>query len=57
MTIPKQNSHDTTIDEIHRVRREISDKFGGDITAILEDARKRQEVWDAPFGEAPLTTR
>jgi hypothetical protein len=30
------------IEEIHRVRREISDRFGRDLDAIVEDARKRQ---------------
>ena len=42
MMIQKQNNRDTTIDEIHRTRQQIADKFGGDIAAILEDARKRQ---------------
>ena len=34
---------DTTIADIHRTRERISDAFGGDIRAITEDARKRQE--------------
>ena len=34
---------DTTIAEIHKTRERISDAFGGDIRAITEDARKRQE--------------
>ena len=34
---------DPVIDEIHRVRREIADKFGEDFAAMLEDARRRQE--------------
>ena len=32
---------DTVIAEIHRTRREISDRFGGDIDAIAEDAARR----------------
>jgi len=34
---------DTTISDIHKTRERISDAFGGDIHAITEDARKRQE--------------
>jgi len=34
---------DTTIADIHKIRERISDAFGGDIHAITEDARKRQE--------------
>jgi hypothetical protein len=46
-------SLDTTIDDIHRVREQMAAKFGGDLNAILEDARKRQEasgraVWQGP---------
>lgn len=37
------NNVDTTLADIHRTRRRISDAFGGDIRAISEDARKRQE--------------
>ena len=33
---------DTTIEDIHRTRRRIAEKFGGDLSAILEDARQRQ---------------
>ena len=39
---------DPVIDEIHRVRREIADKFGGDFAAMLEDARRRQESSGRP---------
>jgi hypothetical protein len=43
---------DTTIDDIHRTRERIHDAFGGDIKAMLEDARKRQAasgrpIWDS----------
>ena len=34
---------DTTIADIHKTRERISDAHGGDIHAITEDARKRQE--------------
>ena len=42
--IRKTSNRDTTIDEIHQVREQIADKFNGNIEAILEDARKRQEA-------------
>ncbi len=50
---------DTTIDDIHRIRREISDRFGGDLHAIVEDARKRQAaagrpVWQPGAENHPL---
>ena len=41
--IKNSNGIDTTISDIHRTRSRISDAFRGDIHAITEDARKRQE--------------
>jgi hypothetical protein len=41
---PKKSKRDTTIEDIHRQRQEMAEKFGGNIAAILEDARKRQEA-------------
>lgn len=43
-----QKASDSPIDEIHRIRREISDRFGGDIVAIAEDAARRQAAADRP---------
>lgn len=40
--IQKQTMTDPVLDEIHRTRREISERFDGDLHAILDDARKRQ---------------
>jgi hypothetical protein len=34
-------SHDSVIDEIHRVRREISEEFGGDVHAFFSFIRDR----------------
>jgi hypothetical protein len=34
---------DTTIADIHRIREQIWEKFGGDIGAIIRDAQRRQE--------------
>ena len=40
---------ETPIEEIHRVRREISDRFGGDIAAIAADAAKRSAASERPM--------
>ena len=40
---------ETLIEEIHRIRREISARFGGDIAAIAEDAAKRQLAAGRPI--------
>jgi hypothetical protein len=47
--IQKPTTTDPVIEEIHRVRREISDRFGGDLRAIVEDARKRQAASGRPM--------
>jgi hypothetical protein len=39
--IQKQKS-DSVIAEIHQTRREISERFNGDVFAIAEDAARRQ---------------
>ena len=43
-----QKPTESPIDEIHRIRREISDRFAGDITAIAEDAAHRQAASNRP---------
>jgi hypothetical protein len=43
-----QKPTESPIDEIHRTRREISDRFGGDIVAIAEDAARRQAAANRP---------
>jgi len=43
MTRTTNSGRDTTIADIHKIREQISDAFGGNIRAITEDARKRQE--------------
>jgi hypothetical protein len=40
---------DPIVEEIHRVRREISERFGGDFVAMLDDARRRQEASGRPI--------
>ena len=46
--IQKAKTTDPILDEIHRTRREIADRFNGDLRAILDDARKRQAVSGRP---------
>ena len=44
MTKPTtRNRTDKTIAELHEIRERIADAFGGDIHAITEEARTRQE--------------
>ena len=43
-----QKKSDSTIDDIHQIRREISDRFGGDLFAIAEDAARRQAASNRP---------
>ena len=38
------SSSDSTIRDIHAIREQLSEKFGGDIAAILADARQRQST-------------
>jgi len=46
---------ETPIEEIHRIRREISDRFGGDIAAIAADAARRARDSGRPMWQ-PKTT-
>ena len=43
-----QNMTDSVIEEIHRTREEISERFGGNIAAIAEDAARRQAASNRP---------
>jgi starvation-inducible outer membrane lipoprotein len=48
MSTRNESERDTTIEDIHRIRREISERFGGDVFAISEDARRRQALSGRP---------
>lgn len=50
----KRMATDLVIDEIHQTRREISDRFGGDLHAILADARQRQAASGHPVWSQEL---
>ncbi len=43
-----QKTTESPIEDIHRTRREISDRFGGDVVAIAEDAARRQAASNRP---------
>lgn len=40
---------DPVIEEIHKTRREIAERFNYDITKISEDARRRQALEGRPL--------
>lgn len=56
MTLNTTN-RDTIIDEIHETRRQIAEKFGGDIATILEDARKRQAAEGRPVWQGAASKK
>jgi hypothetical protein len=51
--IQKKNEIDTIVEEIHQTRRRIAEKFGYDVAAISEDARRRQEASGRPVWKGP----
>ena len=57
MMTQKKNDRDTIIEEIHRTRRRMAEKFGGDLAAILEDARKRQAASGRPVWQGPSSNK
>lgn len=46
--IQKPNT-ESSIEEIHRIREAISDRFGGDLDAIANDAARRQATSNRPI--------
>jgi hypothetical protein len=51
------HSTDTVIEEIHRTRRRMAEKFGGQIAAILDDARRRQAASGRPVWQRTSSNR
>jgi hypothetical protein len=45
----QKSTTDSVIEEIHRMRREISARFNGDIAAIADDAARRQATSGRPM--------
>ena len=52
-----QKKTDSTIAEIHDVRRKISDRFGGDVYAIARDAAARQAASKRPVWKSGTQER
>ena len=53
----QKSTAESPIDEIHRIRREISDRFGGDISAIADDAAQRQAASGRPVWQPKSTNK
>jgi hypothetical protein len=51
----QKSKTETPIEEIHRIRREISDRFGGDIAAIAADADRRAQASGRPIWQSKTT--
>jgi hypothetical protein len=49
------HNRDTIIEEIHRTRQRMAEKFGGQIAAILDDARRRQAASGRPVWQPTST--
>ena len=46
-------SNNPILDEIHRVRAELSDQFGGDLEALGRHLRERQKAHGDPVATLP----
>lgn len=64
MTTPQSNEPqpETMIRDLHRIRESIVDSYGGDLHALTEDARRRQEhagrkIWRKQASILPLPTQ
>ena len=53
----QKSTAETPIEEIHRIRREIPDRFGGDIAAIAADADRRARASGRPIWQPKTTNR
>lgn len=54
--ILKSNS-DSVVDEIHRVRHEIAERFDGDVSAIAADADARAKASGRPIWKPAETNK
>jgi hypothetical protein len=48
---------ETPIDEIHRIRKEIAERFGGNLAAIAEDAAIRLAASGRPIWRPKTSNR
>jgi hypothetical protein len=46
---------DPIVEEVHRIRQEMLEEFGGDVDALMEDCNRR--VLSGEFGEFRIVTR
>lgn len=53
----QKSTTETPIEEIHRIRREISDRFGGDLAAIAADADRRAQESGRPIWQGNTTNQ
>jgi len=53
----QKSKTDTVIAAIHRTRREISERFNGDIDAIAEDAARRLAESGRPIWQPKTTNK
>ena len=53
----QKSKTETPIEEIHRFRSEISDRFDGDIAAIAADAERRAQASGRPSWHAKTTNK
>ena len=53
----KPTKADNTIEEIHEIRFEISDRFDGDVFAIAQDAARRQAASNRPLWHPKTTNK
>ena len=50
-----ESSPDTIISELHRIREEIVNAFGGDLRRLTDDARRRQAASGQPIWHGAKT--
>ena len=50
----RQPTPESVIEDLHRIRREISDRFGGNISAIAKDAADRLACSGRPIWKPHL---
>jgi hypothetical protein len=53
----QKSTTETAIEEIHRIGREISDRFGGDLDAIAADAERRAQASGRPIWQGKTTNQ
>jgi len=53
----QKSKTETPIEEIHRVRREISERFDGDIAAIADDAERRARESGRPVWQSKMPNK